>query len=147
MPSRSKNIGVYKPFYPEKYRGDPNNIVYRSLWELRVMMYLDKNANVINWGSEEIIIPYLSPIDMKMHRYFPDFYAEVKGPDGIVRHIIMEVKPHSETVPPVQRKRTTKKYLTEMVTYAVNDAKFHAAREFCDKLGWEFKVITEKELF
>ena len=146
MPFVSKNIGIYRPFHPEKYRGDPSNIVYRSLWELRVMMYLDKNANVLSWGSEEIVIPYFDPTTMKNRRYFPDFFAEVKGPDNIVRHIIMEIKPFKETIPPTTRKRQTKRYIMEMATYAVNDAKFEAARKFCDLKGWEFKVITEKEL-
>ena len=68
--------GRFKPDNPQKYKGDASNIIYRSGWELKLMRYLDKHPHVTRWNSEEIIIPYRSPIDGKMHRYFPDFYVE-----------------------------------------------------------------------
>lgn len=138
--------GLYKPINPTKYKGDPNNIVFRSLWEKQVMVYLDKNPNVVYWGSEEIPIPYLSPKDGKMHRYFPDFVVVAKSSDGKVKTLLLEVKPYKETQPPKKGKRTTQKYLEESMTYGINMAKFDAARDFCSQHNWEFKIITEYEL-
>ena len=107
------------------------------------MVHLDTNINVLEWSSEEIIIPYLSPVDNRIHRYFPDFF--VKTPTGAV---ILEVKPHNQSVMPEKKtKRVTRKYLNEVMTYGVNQAKWKAAEEYCLDRGWKFKVITEKELF
>lgn len=144
---RKSYKGYYKPENPDKYIGDPNNIVFRSMWERQLMVYLDKNTNVLLWGSEELVIPYISPVDNKIHRYFPDFVAEVKQKDGTKKKLILEVKPHKETIPPKGQARQTAKYQTELQTYAVNDAKFEAANLFCETRGWEFKVITEHALF
>ena len=69
--------GRYIPTNPKKYRGAPSREIYRSLWERKLMVYCDRNEKVLEWGSEEIIIPYLSPWDNKLHRYFPDFYMKV----------------------------------------------------------------------
>ena len=136
--------GWFKPKNPKKYNGDPNNIVYRSSWELRVMKYLDEHPSVIWWASEELPIPYKSPIDQKVHRYFPDFIARVKQFDKETT-IVLEVKPYKQTQKPVQ-KRKTKKFLQEAVAYAVNQEKWRAADLFCKEHGWKFKLITEKEL-
>ena len=67
--------GKYRPTNKRKYKGDVNSIVYRSLWERKFMVYLDTNPDITEWGSEEIVIPYVSPLDGKRHRYFPDFYV------------------------------------------------------------------------
>lgn len=139
--------GFFKPKNPSKYIGDPTNIVYRSGWEKRVMDWCDTNSNVIRWGSEEIVIPYVSPVDGRVHRYFTDFYVEAVGRDGGVRKMILEVKPAAQTQPPAQPKRKTKRYISEVVTYGVNQAKWKAAKEYCDDKGWEFSVITEQDLF
>lgn len=139
--------GLFKPINPKKYRGDPTNIVYRSGWEKQVMQWLDNNINVISWSSEEVVIPYISPIDGHPHRYFVDFYVEAKGRDGSVKKMLLEVKPAAQTKAPTTPKRKTKRYITEVMTYGVNQAKWQAAKEFCDLRGWEFKVITEAELF
>lgn len=137
--------GKFTPKNPTKYKGDPTNIIYRSSWELKVMNYLDSNPGVIWWGSEELFIPYWSPVDNKKHRYFPDFISKIKRKDGTVMTYIIEVKPLKQTMPPVQ-KRKTKRYLEEAATYVVNQSKWKAATEFCKDHGWEFKVITEKDL-
>lgn len=137
--------GKFTPKNPTKYKGDHTNIIYRSSWELKVMNYLDSNPGVIWWGSEELFIPYWSPVDNKKHRYFPDFISKIKRKDGTVMTYIIEVKPLRETKPPVQ-KRKTKRYLQEAATYIVNQSKWKAATEFCKDHGWEFKVITEKDL-
>jgi hypothetical protein len=137
-------------FYPKnrnKYKGDPDNIVFRSLWERRVMVDLDENPNVISWGSEEVIIPYYDPIADKNRRYFPDFVFKVRDRQGNIRTILMEVKPLKETKPPVSPKRKTKRYLTEGATYVTNEAKWAAARQVCAQMGWEFKIATEEHIF
>lgn len=136
--------GWFTPRNPKKYKGDPNNIVYRSSWELRVMKYLDEQPNVIWWASEELPIPYKSPIDQKMHRYFPDFIARIRQPDKEIT-VVMEVKPFKQTQLPVQKKRT-QKFLQEAATYAINQEKWRAADLFCKEHGWKFMLITEKEL-
>ena len=92
--------GKYTPKNPEKYRGDPKNIVYRSTWECRVMNWLDNNESILQWGSEEFFIPYRSPVDGKIHRYFPDFYVKVKQKDDTIKEMVLEVKPHRQTQPP-----------------------------------------------
>ena len=139
--------GLFKPVNPKKYIGDPTNIVYRSGWEKRVMDWLDTNTNVVRWGSEEIVIPYVSPIDNKLHRYFTDFYVEAVGRDGETRKMILEVKPKAQTQEPKRPQRTTKRYITEVMTYGVNQAKWAAAEAYCKNKGWEFRLITETELF
>jgi hypothetical protein len=137
--------GRFTPKNPKKYAGDPGNIVYRSLWELKVMKYLDENNNVIHWASEELVIPYVSPVDNKVHRYFPDFVVKTLNKEGKETTLVLEVKPEKQTRPPSQ-KRKTKQFLKEVVAYAINEAKWKAAELFCLEKGWKFKIITEKEL-
>ena len=139
--------GFFRPKHPKKYIGDPTNIVFRSGWEKRVMQSLDDNLNVVRWASEEVVIPYLSPIDNRPHRYFVDFYVEAKVADGSIKKMLLEVKPAAQTKPPKAPKRKTKRYISEVMTYGVNEAKWKAAKEFCDEKGWEFRIITEAELF
>ena len=110
------------------------------------MVYCDLNENILEWGSEEIAIPYRSPIDNKVHRYFPDFYVKLKETTGKIKKYIIEVKPKKQLKPPVKPKRQTKGYIREAFEYARNQAKWKAAREYCADRMWEFKVITEKEL-
>jgi hypothetical protein len=139
--------GKFSPKFPKKYIGDPTNIVFRSGWEKRVMDTLDNNPNVLRWASEEVIVPYISPIDNKPHRYFVDFYVEAKAPDGSIKKMLLEVKPAAQTKPPKPPKRKTKRYITEVMTWGVNEAKWKAAEEYCHEKGWEFRIITEAELF
>ena len=138
--------GKYYPSYPKKYKGDPTNIIYRSLWERKFMVYCDKNDSILEWASEEIAIPYRSPIDNRVHRYFPDFYMKVKERGGKVKRYVIEVKPAKQTKPPVKPKRQTKGYIREAYEYAKNQAKWKMAQELCADRQWEFKVVTEKEL-
>lgn len=138
--------GWFRPKNPKKYKGDANNVIYRSSWEFRVMKWLDENDNIIWWSSEELVIPYKSPVDEKYHRYFPDFVAKMKKKDGTERTYVIEVKPFSQTQRPVQKKRTTQKFLKEVQTYAINQEKWRAADIFCQKHGWEFLILTEKQL-
>ena len=138
--------GKYYPSFPRKYKGDPTNIIYRSLWERKFMVYCDKNAKILEWGSEEIALPYISPHDSRVHRYFPDFYIKVQENTGKVKRYLIEVKPLKQTVRPKKPKRQTKGYIREAFEYARIQAKWKAAREYCADRMWEFKVITEKEL-
>ena len=139
--------GRYFPTNPKKYRGNPNQIIYRSLWERKVMVYCDKNDAIIEWGSEEVIVPYLSPMDGMMHRYFPDFYMKVRQADGSTKKFIIEVKPKSQCKQPVKNpKRRTTKWFNEVKTFAINQAKWKSAREFCEDKGMEFKIFTEDHI-
>jgi len=138
--------GRYSPKHPEKYKGDPTQIIYRSGWERRLMVYLDENKSVIQWSSEEIAIPYISPLDNRYHRYFPDFYVKAIDKDGNITEQLLEVKPKKETKEPTKKKRITKQYITEVTTWGKNQAKWKAAEEYCLDRGWQFKLITEDHL-
>jgi len=138
--------GIFRPSNPRKYAGDHKNIIYRSTWEARVMDWLDKNPNVISWASEEMTIPYVSPVDNRWHRYFPDFVVKVQDRTGKTKTMMLEVKPKKQTKPPEPRKRVTKQYINEVATWGVNQAKWKAAEEFCLDRGWGFKIITEDHL-
>ena len=102
--------GKYKPSYPQKYKGDPTNIIYRSLWERKFMVYCDNNERILEWGSEEIALPYRSPVDNRVHRYFPDFYIKVKESTGEIKKYLIEIKPLKQLSPPPKPKRQTKQY-------------------------------------
>ena len=137
--------GKYFPSNTKKYKGDPSNIIYRSLWERKFMVYCDRNEKIVEWGSEEFFIPYRSPLDGKIHRYFPDFYVKVKTPRGMKKWIV-EVKPKAQTRPPKIPKRKTSRYITEVRNYAVNDAKWKAATAYCKDRNWKFQILTEDNL-
>jgi len=136
----------YKPDNPKKYKGDYNNIICRSSWERKFCRWCDLTESVLEWGSEEFWIPYKSPVDNRTHRYFPDFIIKVKDNSGVVKTMVIEVKPQKQTTEPKKRSRVTKSYLYECKTFAVNQAKWKAASEFCKDRLIEFKIITEKEL-
>ena len=138
--------GKYQPSYPKKYKGDHNNIIYRSLWERKFMVYCDKNENILEWGSEEVVVPYRSPIDNRYHRYFPDFYIKVRESTGKITKMIVEIKPYKQCIEPKVQKKKTKGYIYEVMEYAKNQAKWSAAKEWCLDRGYEFKVLTENEL-
>tara|TARA_B100000287_G_scaffold261920_2_gene246469 strand:+ start:59 stop:502 length:444 start_codon:yes stop_codon:yes gene_type:complete len=133
--------GRYKIKNPKKYLGDANNVVYRSLWERNTFRWCENNPKVRAWNSEEVVIPYKSTVDRKLHRYFVDLLIEMT--DG--RVFLVEIKPKSQTVPPKKRKRT-KKYVNEVLTYAKNNDKWEAANAFANHKGWKFQVWTEETL-
>jgi hypothetical protein len=135
--------GRYKPTNVEKYAGDPNNVVYRSGWERSVMKWCDTSPQVVQWVSEEIIIPYICETDNRPHRYFMDFLIKFK--DG--RTVLVEVKPAKETIPPKTGKgRSRRTILNEGMTYIKNQSKWKAAQEYALDRGWHFEIWTEKEL-
>jgi|TARA_B100002019_G_C20996037_1_gene462948 hypothetical protein len=137
--------GKYKPSYPQKYKGDPTNVIYRSLWERKFMVYCDKNENVLEWSSEEIALPYKSPLDNRIHRYFPDFYIKVKEGNKIQKYLV-EIKPKRQVSEPKVPKRKTKGYIYEVKEYVKNQAKWKSAQEFCEDRQWKFKIMTEDDL-
>jgi len=137
---------LFKPTKPKKYKGDINNIICRSNWEKRFCSWCDLNESIIEWGSEEFFIKYVSPVDNRYHRYYPDFLIKVKESTGQVKTYVIEVKPKKQTRPPKPRKNVTKSYIYECKTYAVNQAKWEAANEWCKDRKIEFKIVTEQEL-
>jgi len=139
--------GRFYPSNPKKYKGDSRNIIYRSLWERKFMVYCDLNQNVLEWGSEEIIIPYKSPIDNRWHRYYPDFFIRVKEKSGSIKTYIIEIKPKKQVKEPKKNPtKKTKEWVNEVYTWGVNQAKWDAAKEFCEDKLWEFKILTEDDL-
>ena len=138
--------GRYQPKNPLKYKGNYRNIIYRSLWELKFMKYCDSNQNILEWGSEEFWLPYRSPLDNKVHRYFPDFYIKVRENNGMVKKYVIEIKPKKQCIEPKPQKKKTRTYIYEVREYAKNQAKWKAAEEYCLDRGLQFKVLTENEL-
>jgi hypothetical protein len=137
--------GAFRPTQPEKYLGNTQNIVYRSSWEKRFFMYCDTHPGILKWASEEFSIPYISPLDSKLHRYFPDVWLEAQTAEGRKGYLI-EIKPKNQAQLR-QPTRKTKKFLREAMTVAVNHAKWDAAKLFCKERDWTFVVLTEDELF
>jgi len=144
--------GKFKPKNPNKYKGNPTNIIYRSLLERRFMVYLDNTPSVLQWSSEEITIPYVSPLDNRVHRYFPDFYMKYKNKDAVIVEDLIEIKPSKYCKPPDPKRkltktgRTSKRYLKEVNTYIINDAKWQQAVKFCEERKWGWRIITEKDI-
>jgi hypothetical protein len=143
--SRKYRQGIYKPINYQKYDGDPTNIIYRSSWERKLFNWLDRSSACTSWSSEETIVHYVSPVDGRPHRYFVDVKATFTSTSGLKKTYLIEVKPFAETMPPKSTKN--KKALFEATaTFAVNQSKWQAAREYCKDRGWEFKIVTEYEL-
>ena len=145
--------GKFRPKNPEKYKGDPTKIIYRSLWEFKFFRAIDDHPDVVWWASEEYIVPYMSPIDGRVHRYFPDVVFCKKTPEGKTETIMIEIKPQKQTMPPDIKKknatpsgRISRRYLNEVKTYGINEAKWKAAQRYCQERGWKFEIMTEVEL-
>ena len=144
---RKRYKGKYKVKNPQKYIGDSTNVIYRSLMELNFMKWCERSEKVLKWNSEEVVIPYISPMDKKRHRYFPDFLIQTnKG------WTLIEVKPLIQTKPPKKiliEKVTLKKkrrYVKAVKTWLINEAKWNAAKKVCEVNGWKFELMTEKQL-
>lgn len=137
----------YKPSHPQKYKGNPNNIICRSSWERKFCVWCDSNESILEWASEEFCIPYVSPFDKKVHRYYPDFIIKVKESSGQIKNYVVEIKPKKQTVPPIRKSKVTKSFIYEAKTYEINKAKWRAAEEWCEDRKLKFKIITENELF
>jgi len=134
--------GKFSPKNPDKYHGDVMNIVYRSLWERQFFRWLDEQSFVKSWSSEEVVVPYRCKTDGKIHRYFVDVKFEFQ--DG--RVMLIEIKPKKETIPPKNPGRKTRRFITEVMTYAKNISKWEAAKTYADDRGWIFEVWDEDML-
>jgi hypothetical protein len=143
--ARNYHQGIFYPTNPHKYVGDPTKIVFRSSWENKAFVWADTNPQVLNWASEEKIVPYISPVDGKFHKYYVDLLLRVKDNAGNIKKYMVEIKPHAQTLPPKQTKNK-KRLLEETMTYAVNTAKWKAAEAWCAKNGFEFIILTEHHL-
>jgi len=138
--------GKYRPENPQKYKGNPTNIIYRSLWERKFMVFCDRNPSVLQWGSEECVIPYRSPIDGRVHRYYVDFYIKIQTKTGEIKKYLIEIKPKKQTIPPDPQKKQTKIYKDKVLSYYKNMAKWEAAKEWCEDRRMEFLILTEDHL-
>ena len=140
--------GMFKPLNPKKYRGNPRAIAYRSGWEFSCMVRMDTDPAVLWWQSEEVIVPYTNPVNGAFARYFPDIVYAVRGPDGAERVMMVEIKPYAQTQPPRAAKRGARRsrVIAEALAYSKNLAKWQAASRFCEKRGWEFKILTERDV-
>jgi hypothetical protein len=135
------------PTKPEKYIGDVSKIISRSSWETKFMIWCDNNSAIVSWSSEETVVPYRCATDNKPHRYFLDFRIQVKQSSGLLKTYLIEIKPHGQTLPPVNKGRKTKRFLTESLTFLKNQSKWAAADRFAKDRGWEFMILTEHHLF
>lgn len=144
----AKYQGFFRPRNPQKYKGDPTNIIYRSGWELKAMHRFDADPQIIWWSSEETVIPYRSPVDNRIHRYYVDFTVRLNTIEGRSKTILIEVKPYKQTIPPMlqEGKKKSKSYINQVMTWGVNSAKWKAAKEYCKDRGYEFMIMTENEL-
>ena len=136
--------GQFIPKHPEKYVGRVDKIRYMSSYELEMHMFLDSNPNVLNWSSEEIVIPYVKPTDGKVHRYYIDYWVRYVDDNGEIKEELLEVKPKAQTRQP---RKNHKHFLHEQVTYAVNLAKWEAAKKYADRNGMIFRIVTERSIY
>ena len=137
--------GIYKPINPKKYKGQDLPI-YRSGYELKFFRWCDTNSRVLEWGSENYVIPYLNPVDNKYHRYFVDNYVKLKISDEKTEKYLIEIKPFKQTLKPEKGNKRNTTFLYEARTFIQNKAKWEAAKKFCDNKGFKFLILTEKEL-
>lgn len=151
--------GRFKPKNPQKYKGDPTKIIYRSLWELKFFRRCDEHPDIVEWQSEEIAIPYVNPVKSVKNkrrstsRYFPDIVLKKRIGDNKYETLMIEIKPKSQTKPPNPSKkfntptgRVSRRYLNEAATYSVNRAKWDAAERYCKERGWHFLIYTEDQI-
>ena len=138
--------GFYKVKNTEKYKGNPTQCVFRSLWERKFMKYCDLNESVLQWSSEEVRIPYKSPIDGKFHYYYVDFWIKTKSKSGKIEEFLIEIKPKKQTKKP-ELKKSKKTYTEQLKTYLINLEKWKSAKIYCNKKKWKFKILTENHLF
>jgi len=147
MKTKQHKKGFFVPRNPHKYIGDLNNIVFRSSWEETYMQFLDNNMQVKRWGSEIISIPYIKPTTGRVHKYFPDFYVEYENRNGELLKEVIEVKPLKQIKKPTVRGKSKKTQLYESLTWAINMSKWKSAQLFCDKYGFKFKIMSERDIY
>ncbi len=143
MSSKKYRQGIFTPKNKNKFIG--TTATYRSGLELRFFRFCDDNSNVLQWGSENVVVPYFSPLDNKVHRYFIDNYVVIKEGDTIKKYLI-EIKPSKQTMPPTAKYKKKEHLIYEQRQYIVNEAKWLSAKQYCVKNGLKFLILTEKEL-
>lgn len=141
--------GFFTPLNPKKYKGDRNQIIFRSSWEYSAFSFCDTEKAIVKWASEEVIIPYTSPVDGRAHRYFVDLWIKVQQPNGEVAEYLVEIKPKAQTMEPKKGRgpKAEKNYQEAVVEYLVNTAKWQAAKQWCEKKGMKFLIWTEDHIF
>jgi len=138
---------IFIPRNKHKYIGK-GPIIIRSSWERVFSQWCDSNPGIIAWSSETVEIPYYDPVKRKQRRYYPDYIIKTIGEGNKELTYIVEIKPYKETIKPtISEKKSQKTKMHEMATYLTNVAKWKAAIEFCKRRGWQFKIITERELY
>lgn len=138
--------GRFYPTNPEKYVGNKEEVVYRSSWEHKMMRWCDNNPSVIQWNSEEVVIPYFSRADKKNRRYFMDFAVKMRDVNGDIKGILIEIKPYKETIPPVKGNKRAETWLRESYTWMVNQDKWNAAEDYAKRNNMKFIVMTEYDI-
>lgn len=146
MSNKKFRQGRFFPKNPNKYAGRCEEIIYRSSWELKMMRWCDNNPSVVQWASEEVVIPYYSRADQRQRRYFMDFIVKLVNVKGEHETILIEVKPEKETIPPVRGRKRQSTWLKESYTWSVNQDKWDAAKEFARNNGMKFIIMTEYDL-
>jgi hypothetical protein len=141
--------GIYMPTNKEKYKGR-DYPRYLSSWELKLFRFCDKESTVLEWSSESIVIPYVNPIDGKVHNYITDAVIKLKTKEG-PKKFLVEVKPYKQTIRPIQKRhkitgKILKSCVYEQLTYLKNEAKWEAAKKWCKKHDMEFTILTEHHL-
>jgi hypothetical protein len=145
---KSRNFvqGVFTAQNVQKYKGK-FPIIYRSSLELKVMRWFDSNINIITWGSESVIIPYQSPLDGRVHRYFVDFVVALKEKDGNIKKLLIEIKPYKQTLrPEATRNKKPKTMIYEQTEWVKNQAKWSAAEQYAKLKNYQFVILTEKHI-
>jgi hypothetical protein len=150
LPLKKKNPkyvqGIFTAHNKQKYRGK-FPIVYRSSLELKVFRWFDNNPNVITWGSESVVVPYQSPLDGRVHRYFVDLVAALKESNGNIKKLLIEIKPHKQTLrPEATKNKKVKTMIYEQTQFALNQAKWQAAEAWSKSKGYQFIILTEKHI-
>ena len=144
-PDKRFKQGKYRPHNQEKFIGEV--AIFRSGLELSFFRFCDNNPNVIKWGSENVVVPYIDPCLKKQRKYHIDNYVEIKE-GNVIKKYLVEIKPFKQTQEPkVTKKRKKAHLLYEQSQWMTNSlGKWPAAREFAKKHGMEFIIITEKDL-
>ena len=133
--------GKYTLKNPSKYIGG-RTPTYRSSWEFAFMRMCDTNESITQWASEAIKIPYRNPLSGKFTIYVPDFFVVYTDRNGKKHVELIEVKPSNHTL-----KEKTGRSRTNQLHFAVNQAKWTAARAYCKQKGMTFRIVTENEMF
>lgn len=143
--------GYFKPTNPEKYKGDPTNIIYRSSWEFKFFKYCDENEMVLEYAAEPIGIPYWNSVNKKQSTYWIDCWMKTMDKTGKTKEWLVEIKPNKYILPPEAPKKLTEKqtysYVRHAKTYIINTEKFKAAKAYAKAHNMKFGIITENFLF